>query len=326
MTSSPTQFGSQLEIDGLSEHHHEHTWKGMRSQRNEPRDREPVMTPRSILFLCVANSARSQMAEGLARQLFGDDVRVQSAGSEPSRVNPYAIRALEEIGIDISGQSSKSVDTIDPASVDLVITLCAEEVCPAFLGKAQRMHWPLQDPDRKQEELSDEERLQHFRVARDQIKGRLEVLAALHDLPEGLDPREFHASIRVPDLAAATRFYAWLFGISPKEWTHRYVIFVHERFKVNFVLLVDDGLTLHQDTLYHLGVDVGSRQAVIEAHQRAAGAGWPIDKPARTTWRGTPLHELWLKDPGGNLVEVYARLTENELAEMPSDKEPVLLV
>jgi arsenate reductase len=129
------------------------------------------------------------MAEGLARQLFGNDVRVQSAGSEPSRVNPYAIRAMADIGIDISAQSSKSVEMIDPASVDLVVTLCAEEVCPAFLGKVERMHWPLPDPDRKQEELSDEDRLQHFRVARDQIQGRLEVLAALRDLPEGLAPK-----------------------------------------------------------------------------------------------------------------------------------------
>ena len=135
-----------------------------------------MMATSSILFLCVANSARSQMAEGLARQLFGNDVRVQSAGSEPSRVNPYAIRAMADVGIDISAQRSKSVEMIDPASVDLVVTLCAEEVCPAFLAKAERVHWPLQDPDRKQEELSDEERLQHFRVARDQIKGRLEVL------------------------------------------------------------------------------------------------------------------------------------------------------
>jgi len=266
------------------------------------------------------------MAEGLARQLLGRDVRVQSAGSEPSRVNPYAIRAMAEIGIDISKQRSKSVETIDPANVDLVITLCAEEVCPVFLGGAQRMHWPLHDPDRKPDDLTDGERLQHFRDARDQIKGRLEVLAALRDTPDGLDPKEFHASIRVPDLAEAARFYAWLLGISPKEWTHRYVIFVHEQLKVNFVVLVDDGLTLHHDTLYHLGVDVGSRQAVIEAHHRAADTGWPIDKPARTTWRGTPLHELWLKDPGGNSIEIDARLTESELAEMPSDKAPTFLV
>ncbi|MBA2664281.1 MAG: arsenate reductase ArsC [Bradymonadaceae bacterium] len=132
----------------------------------------------SILFLCVANSARSQMAEGLAREIFGDTVRVQSAGSEPTRVNPFAVKAMAEQGIALSDQSSTSVATIAADSVDLLITLCAEEVCPVFLSGAARMHWPLQDPDRKHEDLSDEQRLEHFRVARDQIRGRLEVLAA----------------------------------------------------------------------------------------------------------------------------------------------------
>jgi len=132
----------------------------------------------SVLFLCVANSARSQMAEGLARELFGEAVRVQSAGSAPSRVNPFAVRAMAELDIDLTTHSSKSVETIDPETVDLVITLCAEEVCPVFLSKAPRLHWPLEDPDRKQEDLTDEERLAHFRVARDQIRARLEALAA----------------------------------------------------------------------------------------------------------------------------------------------------
>jgi arsenate reductase (thioredoxin) len=279
----------------------------------------------SVLFLCVANSARSQMAEGLARRLFGDAVRVQSAGSSPSRVNPFAVEAMAELDIDIADHASKSVETIDPASVDLVITLCAEEVCPVFLGRAARMHWPLQDPDREHEDLSGEERLAFFRVARDQIRARLEVLRALRDVPEGPHPKEFHASVRVPDLPAAARFYAWLLGVAPKEWTHRYVTFVSEALRTNFVLLVDDGMTLHQDTLYHLGVDVGSREAVVAAQRRAEAAGWPIHAPARTTWRGTPLHELWLRDPGGNLVEIYARLTAAELAKKPADLAPTAL-
>ncbi|TVQ87936.1 MAG: hypothetical protein EA397_17660 [Deltaproteobacteria bacterium] len=266
------------------------------------------------------------MAEGLARDLFGEQVRVQSAGSQPSRVNPLAIQALAELDIDLSSHASTSVQEVDPEAIDLVITLCAEEVCPVFLSSAPRLHWPLQDPDRKHEDLTDEERLAHFRVARDQIRGRLEVLAALRAIPVGPDPREFHASIRVPDLARAARFYAWLLGVPPKEWTHRYVTFVSEALRTNFVLLVDDGRTLHQDTLYHLGIDVGTRAAVIQAQHRAKAADWPIHKPARTTWRGTPLHELWLKDPGGNLIEIYARLTDAELAEMPDDKEPWFLV
>jgi arsenate reductase len=279
----------------------------------------------SILFLCVANSARSQLAEGLARDLFGASVRVQSAGTSPSRVNPLAIRVMSELGLDLSGHTSKPAQSIDPDSIDLVITLCAEEVCPVPLSGTPHLHWPLQDPDRKHEDLTDEERLQHFRTARDQIRARLEVLSALRDVPEGPASQEFHVSIRVPDLPAAARFYTWLLGVSPKEWTHRYATFVSEALRTSFVILVDDGRELHQDTLYHLGVDVGTRDAVIDSHRRAEAAGWFIAKPARTTWRGTPLHELWLKDPGGNLIEIYARLTAAELAEMPEDQEPVFL-
>jgi protein-tyrosine-phosphatase len=87
------------------------------------------LAPRHVLFLCVANSARSQMAEGIARSLAPDGVKVSSAGSRPSSVNPFAIRALDEIGIDIRGQRSKAVDEFEPASVEAVVTLCAEEVC-----------------------------------------------------------------------------------------------------------------------------------------------------------------------------------------------------
>lgn len=137
-----------------------------------------VSSIRSILFMCVANSARSQLAEGLGRQLFGDSIRVQSAGSQPSRVNPYAIEVMQEIGIDITSHHSKSVDTIDPASVDTVITLCAEEVCPVFLGKVRRTHWPIPDPASSDPKLTREELLKRFRTARDEIRGRLERIRA----------------------------------------------------------------------------------------------------------------------------------------------------
>lgn len=133
---------------------------------------------KSILFMCVANSARSQLAEGLARNLFGDRIRVQSAGSSPSRVNPYAVEVLREIGIDIGAQHAKSVDTIEASSVDTVITLCAEEVCPVFLGKARRIHWPIPDPASSDPALSREEMLVRFRSARDEVRSRLERFAA----------------------------------------------------------------------------------------------------------------------------------------------------
>lgn len=283
------------------------------------------MNPNGILFMCVANSARSQIAEGWARKLLGDRARIQSAGTRPSRVNPYAIEVMAEVGVDLAGQASKSVQDIDPSTVDTVITLCAEEVCPVFLGKARRMHWPIQDPASDDPALSRDQMLDRFRVAREQIRGRMEVLAALIDLPTGVPPAEFHASVRVLDLPRSVRFYAWLLGVEPKEWTHRYATFVHPDLRTNFVLVVSDGKELHHDTLYHLGVDVRERAAVIRAEALARAAGFPVVKPARTTWRGTPLHELWLEDPDGGLVEVYARLTDEELAGKPEDLEPVAL-
>ncbi|HCZ33672.1 MAG TPA: low molecular weight phosphatase family protein [Holophagaceae bacterium] len=129
----------------------------------------------SILFLCVANSARSQLGEGLARRMF-PGFRIQSAGSRPSRVNPHAIEALAERGIDASTHISKPVSDIDPATVDLVITLCAEEVCPAFLGRAERLHWPIPDPASDDPALTPEDLRARFRAARDEIARRLEAL------------------------------------------------------------------------------------------------------------------------------------------------------
>lgn len=126
---------------------------------------------RGVLFLCVANSARSQMAEGIARSLAGDRLAIQSAGSAPSRVNPLAIQALAELGIDASGQRSKSVDAIDRASVDTVITLCAEEMCPVYLGAVRRLHWPLPDPAGHEE--SEGASLARFRAVRDELRERI---------------------------------------------------------------------------------------------------------------------------------------------------------
>jgi arsenate reductase len=123
----------------------------------------------------VANSARSQLGEGLARQLF-PGFRIQSAGSLPNRVNPYAVEALAEQGIDAKAHTSKSVQDIDPWTVDLVITLCAEEVCPAFLGKVERLHWPIPDPASTDPALTPEELRTRFRKARDDIRRRLEAL------------------------------------------------------------------------------------------------------------------------------------------------------
>lgn len=128
---------------------------------------------KSILFLCVANSARSQLAEGLARNLFGSRARVESAGSEPSgKVQPWAVAALQEKGIDANAHFSKAVDSLSPAflaSLDFVITLCAEEVCPAVVTKGKRVHWPIPDPAH----VPEQEKGAAFRAARDEIEKRL---------------------------------------------------------------------------------------------------------------------------------------------------------
>jgi len=132
------------------------------------------LRPRHILFLCVANSARSQMAEGIARSLAPPGVNVSSAGSSPAPVRPQAIQVLKEIVIDISGHRSKGIDSIDAGSVDAVVTLCAEEVCPVFLGKAHRVHWGLPDPAAVVG--NEEARLNAFRSVRDELLRRLKVL------------------------------------------------------------------------------------------------------------------------------------------------------
>lgn len=118
------------------------------------------------------------MAEGLGRMIFGDRAIVQSAGSQPSRVNPYAIEVMTELGVDLTSHTSKSVDTVDPDTVDTVVTLCAEEVCPVFLGKALRLHWPIPDPASPDPTIPRAEMLLRFRTARDTIRRRLEAFAA----------------------------------------------------------------------------------------------------------------------------------------------------
>jgi len=132
------------------------------------------LAPRHLLFLCVANSARSQMAEGIARSLAPAGVTVSSAGSRPTRVNPLAIRALDELGVDLRDHFSKGVETIPPDGVDVVITLCAEEECPVFLGKARRIHWGLPDPGGAG--LTEAQQLQSFRDVRDELLRRLSVV------------------------------------------------------------------------------------------------------------------------------------------------------
>jgi arsenate reductase (thioredoxin) len=278
----------------------------------------------TILFLCQHSSARDQMVEGLARKLFGARLVVLSAGHETAEPHPLALAVMHEAGVDLT-PSPMPAPTLDPTTVGAVILLDAEDTCPASMAHARRLRWSIPDPESLDPSASPEERITRFRAARDQIQARLDVMLALLDLPPGPEAQEFHASVRVKDLARSTRFYAWLLGAEPREWTHRYSTFVRPELRTNFVLLVSDGKELHHDTLYHLGIAVHDKAAVIRTHELALAAGLTVTKPPRTTWRGTPLHELWLEDPDGNLVEVYARLTPDELSAKPENLDPVAL-
>ena len=125
-----------------------------------------------VFFTCESHEELLPLEQAINAR-WGDRVRVASAGSQPTRVNTYAIEVMRERGLDLGSHYSKAVTTIDPASVDLVITLCADEVCPLFLSKAPRLHWPLRDPASDDPALSRDDMLDRFRQTADAIETRL---------------------------------------------------------------------------------------------------------------------------------------------------------
>lgn len=139
------------------------------------------MNKAKVLFLCTGNSARSQMAEGLLREKAGDRLEAFSAGLEPEPVKPLAVRAMAEIGVDISGQRSKDVaDYVGHVHFGYLITVCdrAKANCPIFPGVSQRLHWSLDDPAAA--EGTEAERLAVFRRVRDELAAHIEEFVAQH--------------------------------------------------------------------------------------------------------------------------------------------------
>jgi arsenate reductase (thioredoxin) len=129
---------------------------------------------RRVLFVCTHNSARSHMAEALLRNLGGDQFEAFSAGTEATQVRPLAVRAMAELGIDISGGESKTLDRFLNEPFDAVITVCdqANEACPVFFGARERMHWSFPDPSKA--EGSEEQQLEVYRQVRDAIRARIQ--------------------------------------------------------------------------------------------------------------------------------------------------------
>ncbi len=137
------------------------------------------MTRLKILFLCTGNSCRSQMAEGWAKHLLGDDVEVYSAGVEAHGLNPRAVKVMAEAGVNISGQKSKTIEELGDSTFDVVITVCdrARESCPIFPGNAEKIHRSFDDPPSLAEEAkTEEEALEHYRRVRDEIRAFVETL------------------------------------------------------------------------------------------------------------------------------------------------------
>ena len=137
-----------------------------------------------VLFLCTGNSCRSQMAEGWTRHLKGDVIAAYSAGVEPHGMNLRAVKVMAEVGVELSGQTSKHLDTLQSIEFDYVITLCdqANESCPFFPGKTRRLHMGFDDPPKLTAGCAtEEEALQHYRRVRDEIK------AFVEELPEVLE-------------------------------------------------------------------------------------------------------------------------------------------
>lgn len=127
-----------------------------------------------VLFICTHNSARSHMAEGLVNARYGDQFEAYSAGTEPSKVNPYAVKVMAEMGIDISKHQSKGVEALLEQDLDYVVTVCdqANETCPLFTGGKERIHKGFKDPSAF--EGSEEGKLATFRRVRDEIQKWIE--------------------------------------------------------------------------------------------------------------------------------------------------------
>lgn len=127
---------------------------------------------KKILFLCTGNSCRSQMAEGWLRHLRADDYESLSAGVDPHGIDPLAIRAMSEVGVDISGQSSDHIDTYIDSGLDWIITVCdkAHDSCPVFSGDTKVIHVGFEDPPRLAESaINEEDAMSHYRRVRDEI-------------------------------------------------------------------------------------------------------------------------------------------------------------
>lgn len=141
--------------------------------------------------------------------------------------------------------------------------------------------------------------------------------------PSHANPREFHFTLRVESLDRSTRFYSWLLGVAPRSVSSHHSVIVDDSTKTNLVLIASGATEQGSGNIHHLGIGCENKQELLRIHRSAIEHDFDVTEAPHTTWKGTPLHQLWLRDPDGHRIEIYARLSREELARRPTDDRPV---
>ncbi|MCW2662594.1 MAG: cadI [Mycobacterium sp.] len=261
----------------------------------------------SVLFVCVHNAGRSQMAAALLSRMAGERIEVRSAGTEPAgEVNPVAVAAMAELGVDIAA-ATPTILTTDAVQIsDVVITMGCGDTCPYFPGVSYR-DWQLPDPAGQP--------LATVRAIRDDIADRVRALitelvptTAPHP-EEGPTMSRVQLALNVDDLDEAIAFYSKLFNTEPAKVKPGYANFAVSEPPLKLVLLENPG---HGGTLNHLGVEVASSDTVHTEIARLTERGLVTEEEMNTTCCFATQDKVWVTGPGGERWEVYTVIVDSE--------------
>ena len=210
--------------------------------------------------------------------------------------------------------------------MDLLVTLCADEICPILPGRIRRVHRPVPDPASTDLMLSVQTQRSRFRCAREEIGVRITGLAEQLESAPGPVSQADHVRLKTADLARSAGFYAWQFGTWPCDWTGQSMIFRSEDFTLSLALCRAQPGAQRREACASFVLDVATREALIAAYDRARRFGAEVLKPPTAGWQGAGLHSLRLVAPEGNRIELCARPTPQDLMHRPEDRSRVLLV